>query len=349
MLAVKAGFFPLDQQLELWDGHWSEGVVRQAVWLGGLVCFEDAAAILQQVGRVNMSGTSVWRRVQTWGAKIQQQLEAERQRANALPGKWETPDCEGELDQRMGVAIDGTMVHIREEGWKELKLGCVFEVAVRPTVDQATGDMIDLAHAVNNTYAAHLGGPEVLGEMIWAEAKRRGWEGARDTEAVGDGAPWIWNLVALHFAGSRQLVDWYHANEHLIAAGRLLKGEGTPAFQRWKNSRETMLYQGHAARIADELAAAAAQHPEVAEKLTKEASYFQHHQHRMNYLEMREEEWPLGSGMVESGGKQFKARFCGPGMRWNRSGAENLIPVRSAILSNRFDELWPKAYNSPPN
>ncbi len=83
--------------------------------------------------------------------------------------------------------------------------------------------------------------------------------------------------------------------------------------------------------------------------LLREAGYFRDNQRRMNYLELREEEWPIGSGMVESGGKQFKARFCGPGMRWSRQGAENLLPVRAAILSQRFDELWTRIYNAPPN
>jgi hypothetical protein len=69
----------------------------------------------------------------------------------------------------------------------------------------------------------------------------------------------------------------------------------------------------------------------------------------MNYQDMREEGWVIGSGMVESGAKQFKARMAGPGMRWSRSGAENLIPIRKAILSDRFDDLWRQAYNSPPN
>ena len=108
-----------------------------------------------------------------------------------------------------------------------------------------------------------------------------------------------------------------------------------------------MLYQGHAARIADELEQAATDQPEHAEDLRREAGYFRENQHRMNYLEMREEEWPIGSGMVESGGKQYKARFCGPGMRWSRPGAEKLLPVRSAILSGRFDEVWAKVYNAP--
>jgi hypothetical protein len=67
----------------------------------------------------------------------------------------------------------------------------------------------------------------------------------------------------------------------------------------------------------------------------------------MNYLELRSDDWIIGSGMVESGGKQFKARFCGSGMRWSRSGAENLLPIRTAILSRRFDQRWQKVYNSP--
>ena len=83
--------------------------------------------------------------------------------------------------------------------------------------------------------------------------------------------------------------------------------------------------------------------------LFREAGYFRDNQRRMNSLELREEEWPIGSGMVESGGKQFKARFCGPGMRWSRQGAENLLPVRAAILSQRFDELWTRIYNAPPS
>jgi hypothetical protein len=69
----------------------------------------------------------------------------------------------------------------------------------------------------------------------------------------------------------------------------------------------------------------------------------------MNYLEMREEEWPIGSGMVESGAKQFKARFCGPGMRWSRQGAENLLPIRAAVLSRCFDTMWDNSCALPPH
>jgi hypothetical protein len=245
------------------------------------------------------------------------------------------------------VALDGMMVHVRQEDWKELKVGAVFDIEVRLGKDEHTHESVQLAHAVHNSYAAHLGGPEVFGELLFTEA--RGWEQAQDTEVVADGAAWIWNLADLHFGQSRQLVDWYHANQHLATAAKLCQGEGSPAGTLWFNRQETALYQGHAARIAADLEQAASELPQVADDLRREAGYFREHQHRMNYLEMREEEYVIGSGMVEGGAKQYQARLCGPGMRWSRPGVERLIPIRTAILSGRFAEVWHKVYNSPPS
>lgn len=118
-------------------------------------------------------------------------------------------------------------------------------------------------------------------------------------------------------------------------------------YRRWLNSRETLLYQGHAARIAKELHQAAHRRDKPA--LAREAAYFHTNHLRMNYLELREGGWPIGSGVVESAAKQLKARFCGPGIRWSRLGAENLLPIRAAVLSRRFDHTWAAAKNLPPS
>jgi hypothetical protein len=323
--------------------------LKLAVWLSGIVDYDKVEEILEKVGQISISDSSVWRQAQVWGTGFRDLMEAERIRSNLLPGRWGAPCKRAEPKGRMGVSMDGGMIHIRDEGWKELKVGSVFDVEVRPTRDQETGDRIELAHAVRNSYVAHLGGPEIFGQMVWAEASRRDWEQAADTEVVADGAHWIWNLALDHFYDSRQVVDWYHGTDHLAEAARLLKGEESLAKTRWLNARKTMLFEGHAARIALELEAEARQQPSIAEALKTEAGYFRKNQRRMQYQEMREDGWAIGSGMVESAAKQFKARFAGPGMHWSRSGAEILIPVRAAIMSGRFDELWRAVYNSPPN
>ena len=317
------------------------------MWLSGLVTFAQAEQILHEVGQINMSQSSVWRRVERWGGRLQG-VEALQQ---AQAYGFEEPEA---IDPnrslgRMGVAMDGTMIHIREEGWKELKAGCVFDITQRQEFDAHTQEEVELGSASNNSYVAHLGGPELFGRKLWAEARQRLWMYAEDSLTIGDGAPWIWNLVGEHFYASHQLVDWYHATEHLANAAKTLHGEDTPAARRWYRRWETKLYQGHVERLVQALKQQAKLHSQKAEELRKEAGYFRNNRKRMNYLDMRSEGYPIGSGMVESAAKQYKARFCGPGMRWSRKGAERLLPVRTAIMSRRFDNMWHLAYNSPPN
>ena len=344
-------FFPLDKQLALQENHWSEGLLKQVTWLCGIAEYRLAAEALERIGGITLSDTTIWRRVQGCGQKMQEVIERKRIKASTDSARWwDAPGKERRQVGRMGAGMDGTMIHIRDEGWKELKVGCVFEVETQPMADPLTEEVVDVDRAVHNSYVAHLGGPEVFGEKMWAEARRRGWEGAQDTQVIGDGAPWIWNLAMDHFYDSRKVVDWYHASEHLAEAARQIKGEGTLAGRRWFNAQKSLLFKGRADRVAQMLDAEAAHQPaDLAKELRREAGYFRRNKRRMDYMEMREEGWVIGSGMIESGAKQYKGRFAGSGMRWSRSGAENLLPIRGAILSHNFDEVWREAHNSPPN
>ena len=170
-----------------------------------------------------------------------------------------------------------------------------------------------------------------------------------ETEVVGDGAPWIWNLVGEHFPGSTQVIDWLAMRQSTWPRSGRAFGEGSAAAKRWWKKQETVLYQGDAGRIARTLTVLAARCPSGREALQQEAAYFEQHKRRMDYLELRAAGWVIGSGMVESGGKQFKARLAGPGMQWSRPGAERLISLRAAILSDLFPARWQTVYNSPPN
>lgn len=322
---------------------------KWAVWLGSLLPFAHAEEVLTTIGQAPMSDSTLWRWVQIWGERGRQWEARQRAQANVLPAHSHIVPGEAVQAQVKGVAMDGATINIRKEGWKELKVGSVFEVEVRPTPDRETGELVDLAHAVHNTYVAHLGGPELFGQLVWAEAGRRQWNQARETVAVGDGATWIWNLVGEHFYDSRQVVDWYHASTHLRQAANALKGENTPAAQQWFKAYDTSLFEGHADKIADTLRTLAKSNRKVADTLRREAGYFEDHQRRMQYLELREDNLPIGSGMVESACKQFRTRLAGPGMRWNRSGAERLLPIRAAALNHNFATWWKSVSALPFN
>jgi hypothetical protein len=281
-------------------------------------------------------------------------MEAEEAQEKAAAREWRTPGGRPVAQGPMGIAIDGAMIHIEDEGWKEFKLASVFDVELAEREDPRTGDRGLFGHAVRTSYVVHLGGREPLGRQAWTEAHRRGWHAARDSIVLGDGAPWIWNLWADHFSDSVALVDWYHATQHLGDAKQALYPEAERAASQWYNRAELLLFTGHAAKLARGLykSAAVEGQPEAQVKALQEAAhYFQTNAARMQYQDRRNEGWPIGSGPVESGAKQFKARVCGPGMRWSRPGAVRILVVRAAVMSGkaRFDGLWQRALaNSPP-
>lgn len=321
----------------------SPAVDRLAVWLGGQFSFGQVSAVLADVGQIHLSASSIWRRVEQYGEQL---VEYERQATAAAnvvlqPGR-------ARHDQPMGVGVDGWMVHLREEGWKEVKTGAVFEVQQREVTDKRTGDTVEQATAAGCSYIAHLGGPEAFGHKLWREMTERRVPDAYDKVWIGDGALWLWNLCQDYAPEAEQVVDWYHALSHLHAAATLIDGEQGDRRQRWLTHQETLLYQGHACQIA-----AAIEHHadsfsgERAEKLLAEATYFRNNQRRMRYLDYREDGWPIGSGTIEGACKQFQTRLKGSGMRWSRPGAERMLTLRAEILSGRFHQTWAVLANSP--
>lgn len=312
--------------------------------------YEQAGEVLARIGKINMDDSTIWRHVKTRGEILQEAAEKRKEKALALPQIGERPRQPSAGADRMGVGIDGAMVNIRQEGWKEFKVGTVYEIAERPLQDPITGEWMNIACAVNNSYVAHLGEAQEFGPFLWSEAQARGWEDARHSQTIGDGAHWIWNLADEYFPLSVRTIDWYHGSEYLHNAASHLFPTSVPAMTRWFNHSETLLFQGQAETIADSIAAKLTTNPALAsDALSAAVTYFQLNHKRMQYMTFREDGFPIGSGMVESAAKQFKSRFTGPGMRWSRNGLQRLIPIRSAVLSHSFDSLWNSVFIPPPN
>src|SRR5512136_743361 len=250
-LTAERAFSPLDEQLQLREAHWSEGVARLVTWLDGQAAFRDVAEVLERVGQIHISSSTTWREGQQWGGAFKQAEAGQAEKVNHLPSRDEIIPGEAQGRERMGAAMDGAMLYILGEGWKEFKTGCIFNIIQQPTFDKETLEWEDQGQATQITYVAHLGGPEVLGQKLWAEAYRRHWTQAGETQVLGDAAAWIWNLTEEHFFDSQQTVDWYHASEHLGNAAECLYGaESTPSKQGWLNEHKKVLYQGQATQLA---------------------------------------------------------------------------------------------------
>jgi hypothetical protein len=298
--------------------------------------------LLLELSGLNLSDSRIWQLSQAAGKCLEQNCRAEVIRqfeSDYIKPPLEPRTTVGKKD-RPGVGMDGVMVHIRGEGYKETKLGCLFELETNFTKEGESQ-----VAARTQSYSFYLGGPEEFGQRLWLEAERREWEQAAGREVVGDGASWIWNLAAEHFRGEVEIVDWYHAKQHLWNGANLLYGEGSLKARQWVEIYSDLLYEGKTEAVGKGLEQSlkglkAPVSEEKTELIKREVNYFRHNQARMQYAKRREEGWAIGSGVVEGGCKQFKQRFGGSGMRWSREGASNLMPLRAAVMGARFDQLW---------
>ena len=331
---MAAGISPLDEQLGLNTTAYSRQMAQKMVWLSGLLPYEQCEAVMREIGERWIPASSIWRQTQQHGERLQTAVE--RQREQVRVERVILPDVQYDHDQRKGVSMDGGMVNIREEGWRELKVGAVFDVETRLERNPQTQEMDEMAHGVNVHYTAVLGAKEMFTPALWALAVERDVPTAKERAVIGDGAAWIWHVAEDVSPDGRQIVDWFHAVQHLADAAQALYPSDADMAKRkrWLTTYKTHLYMGRVHKIIAVLHQR--NHPDL-------AHYFETHQRRMQYLEFREEGFPIGSGTVESGVKQFKQRLTGTGMRWKRDQANRMLVIRAAVLSDAFHDLWAAA------
>jgi hypothetical protein len=203
---------------------------KLAVWLDGLLTFERAESVLEKVGHLTMSDTTAWRQAQACGAQAQALETAQRAAATAAPDRQQVVPGEARSAERLALAMDGGMLPVRGEGFKELKVGGLGRIELAPARDPVTGDLLELARMVDNSYVAHLGGPATFGQQVWAEAKARRWSHAADTVVLGDlhlRCRQVWGAVDLE-PGRRTFLR-QHSNCRLVSRQRALEPGGQPA------------------------------------------------------------------------------------------------------------------------
>jgi len=237
---------------------------------------------------------------------------------------------------RAGKAADGR-AHTRE-----IKLACLF------THSSLDPDGRPVRDPGSSTYLATLAPVEQFAPLVHAEARRRGSEHIRQLVVLGDGAPWIWNLAGQRLPAATQIVDHYHAREHLHDLANLLApilGQDHPA---WLTARLADLDAGD----IPALTAAARDLPLTntkAGEVDKALGYFETNAQRMRYARFRELGMFVGSGAVEAGCKAIIGqRLKLSGMRWSERGADAIAALHCHDASGQRAESGPKPTTRPP-
>ncbi len=340
------GQFPADRALDVEDTEFSPGV-RRMLALVGSECssFDRGRAQMDQLAGLQVTTKAVERIAEAIGADIARRQQAEIERAMQL----NLPVAVGPSVPVIYVQIDGTGVPVvpkeatghagRTPGepahTREVKLGCVFTQSRRDRKGRPVRD------EDSTTYTGAVESAAEFARRIYTEAHRRGWNRAQKKVVMGDGAEWIWNLSQEQFPGAVEIVDLYHASQHLWDLGRELHPSEEAVRRRWIMKYKHWLEEGKMARLVTGLRRLRPRAPKLAEQVRTEASYFERNAQRMRYPHFRRQGLFVGTGVVEAGCKTLiSTRLKRSGMFWTVRGANAIIALRCCRLSGRFEDYW---------
>jgi uncharacterized protein UPF0236 len=339
------GQSPRDSELDVKGTEYSPGVRRMIAVVGSDTSFEHGREELELLAGLKVSTKAVERQAEAIGADIAQKEQAQSQRAKQL----ELPEVIGPAVPVLYIEMDGTQVPMvrtelegragRIEGQpartREVKLGCVFTQTItdeqgRPVRDEAS-----------TTYTGTIESAEEFGHRLYTEAWERGWSRAAKKVIIGDGAEWIWNIAEQHFTGAIQIVDLYHARQHLWGLARALYPSEEAKQKRWTMRQQSQLDAGKIEKIVRYLRNVETADPQLADKLRSEADYFERNAARMRYPHFRRQKLFVGSGVIEAGCKTvIGSRLKQSGMFWTVRGANAIIALRCNRLSRKFEDYW---------
>lgn len=339
------GQSPRDRELDVEGTEYSPAVRRMMAIIGSENSFEQGRQQLAELAGLEVTTKAVERQAEAVGEDIASREQADIKSAVQL----ELPEVRNGETPVVYVEMDGTgipVVKAETEGrqgktagqqahTREVKLGCVF---TQTGIDDEGRPVRDDA---STTYTGAIEAAEPFGRRIYREACDRGWNRAKTKVVLGDGAPWIWNIADEHFPGAIQIVDLYHARQHLWELAARLYPADEKQRKRWASRLEKKLDAGKVETVVKTMRAIPTSSKALAELIETEAVFFERNAERMRYARFRAQKLFVGSGVVEAGCKTvIGRRLKMSGMFWTVRGANSIIALRCNRISGKFADYW---------
>jgi hypothetical protein len=289
---------------------------------------EDLGAIQKQMDEALVKATQD-------EASLQKRERNQKQALDVLYGSIDAAKVRIEPRDELEKALEG------RETWRDLKVGCWYQGEIVSEREQSarqkrkaqrTGTVI---RAKGKEYFCDISEAAEFGKLLWATGCSVGADRAKVLVFVCDGAVWIWNLVSQYYSNAIQIVDWYHAEEHLEKVAREAFSNPEER-QAWLKKVVEDLWQGQ----VELFIAACQKFSQSSDEARKDVIYFSNHCERMRYADFRAKGYLIGSGVIESGCKQIVSRRLRlPGAQWIVEGAILTAKARAAWLSGKWQSL----------
>jgi hypothetical protein len=337
------GFCPRDEHLGIENTSLSPALTRMIGTVGAMVSFQEGSELLTELAGVAVDAKQVERTAEALGGEIAEDERLHSEPLDSLP-----------LPRTLYLGMDGTGIPLRAEELAgrrgkqpdgsaktgEVKLCTIWSAE---SLDEEGTPIRDEGSV---TYSAALESASTLdtaaqrspfAERVWREATRRRFCQASRTAVLGDGAAWIWNIAEEQFPEATQIVDRFHAKQHLSDLGKALYGPTNPRAAQWAGRRKEELDSGKFPVLLTALRRQVSRSEEARRCL----HYFQTNRHRMRYPEFHAQGLCISTGVVEAGCKvAIGTRLKRAGMHWTKQGSNAIIALRCSKLSGRFQDFW---------
>jgi hypothetical protein len=321
--------YPLDDRIGL-DGFLSPQATRLACLAAATWSFDVASDRLDELAGVRIDDETIRR-------YCHKAAEALAERRDAAPPKATFTAAEGEVE----FLTDGVMAPTLD-GWRELKMGLFLK---RPLGDPAEPE--DWAErelpapTASAAYAA-VADCESFSARWGPRAEALGIDPSGPLTVLGDGAEWIWRAATTQFPAAFQVLDIFHAAQHVASAASALYGEGTTAATAWtEGGRRALLADGwpglldHIGATPTEVRTAAGQ-----AGIDELIGYFAKHTERLGYYGRLRSGRSIGSGGVESLARRMGRRLKVAGRGWCADNLDGMAALIAAVDTPEWAALW---------
>jgi len=294
--------------------------IQMMCYLGQQKVYAEAEEELEILRGIDISAKQIENVCHYYGEKLEEEIQQEITSGGALPQKNDR--------KRHYAMLDGGMLLTREEKWKEMKLARIFDATEIVSINKNRN------YIGESTYVAHLGNHKQFLQKVENHLDDKG-----EIIFIADGAKWIWKWVEAMYPESTQILDYYHASQHLCQwAEMAIKDEQQK--KNWIHTQCLWLLNNGVDTVIENIKQLKVNDTQVRKSRNTLIAYYESNQSRMQYKTYKEHGLMIGSGPIEAAHRHvIQQRMKLSGQRWTIKGAQQIVNLRVAEKSNNWGKV----------
>jgi hypothetical protein len=327
----------VDEELRLPKDKWLPMVLELACALGVSSEFPNSHQLFQRWTDLDITEKTLANQVEQTGNKLQTQefLGSEKLESAA---QFEEINTQTTKPNLLYVGVDGVMTPLNQkQGYKEAKVGVIFW---SKDYQKVKGKRGKIRH---REYVATLKSRNEFRNRVAQLYNQVAGQKIAQTIVIGDGAHWIWEMAQEQFPGSIEILDFFHLSEYVWQVAKLAYPKNEQKQKDWVSIQQVLLKQSQWKTVIQNSSQLKRKKQDLIKAITDLERYLINNQSRIDYQSYLKAGLMIGSGVVESSNRRVVTqRLKQAGMHWSAFGAEGVMALRAAYLSNsnRWLNFW---------